>query len=143
MMRELTPPRSHCPQLPNGVAQAVARKPAHQAVMPMLLASALLWAAVWGLWHTLPKHQPTPLPKPAVAQPLPVKTFGQPTLSIALAQPPEPLPPNRKVQRLRSDLLSLFGHVAGTLVRDELETMVLRLSLGQQVAVHLRRDFLD
>lgn len=112
-------------------------------LMPMLLASALLWAAVWGLYTLLPQHRPAAAPAPVSLQPLPVKTFGQPTLSIALAEAPAPVTPRRKAQRVRTDIIALFGHVAGTLVRDELETMVLRLSLGQQVAVHLRQDYLD
>lgn len=110
--------------------------------MPMLLGSALLWGAAWGLWHTMPQTAPA-MPQPALAQALPLKTFGHPTLTIALAEPPVATQPARQAQRVRTDLLALFGHVAGELVRDELDTMVLRLSLGQQVAVRLRQDYLD
>jgi hypothetical protein len=143
MMRDSTPPQRHLPELPSGQAQAVARKQQAQNTMLMLLASAALWAAIWGLWHTLPKEQATAAPQTVTAQPLPVKTYGHPHLTIALAERPQPVADARKAQRVRSDLVSLFGHVAGSLVRDELETMVLRLSLGQQVAVHLRQDFLE
>ena len=120
----------------------MARRQGHGAVLPMLLASGLLWGAAWALWHTLPPVA-APAPQRAEAQPLPVRTFGQPALAIALAELPRPKKSARQTQRLRSDLLALFGHVAGELVRDELDTMVLRLSLGQQVAVRLRQGVLE
>lgn len=143
-MRDSTPPLGVA-ILPDRQAQAYARKAPVPDAAPMLLVTAALWAMAWGLWQVVPQ---TPQPQPVVeraAMPLPVKSFGQPSLAIALAEVPQPKPvvSNRQTQRVRNDILSLFGHVAGTLLRDELDTMVLRLSLGQQVAVHLRRDFLD
>lgn len=65
----------------------------------------------------------------------------EPLVVLALASEalqPVHQPARRTMQHMRDDLTTLFGHVVQELLRDEFESVILKLSLGQQVAVHLQ-----
>ena len=140
--------------LPTALEQYAARARARGTVssgFAMLTATAALWgglAASVGVVGAMPAPVFAPA---AIHPPLPrVRFLPKPDLAIALAQRPAPaaqpraqMQRQRDQQHIRADLLSLLGHVAQSLLKDEFETIVLRLSLGEQVVVHLKNDFLQ
>lgn len=140
--------------LPTALEQYAARA-AHMSGfgnsgLMMLLATVALWGGLW-LAMDAARHAPDAAPAAVRAhQPLPRTRFLlKPEITLALAEKPAaPATPEAALGRdraqahIRDDLMSLLGHVAQSLLKDEFDSIVLRLSLGEQVAVHLKRDFL-
>mgnify|MGYP003395804727 FL=1 len=131
---------SRAVDLPTALQQHIVRNPRTQALGPLgLLACAgALWAATFTLVHEV-----TP-PRPLVTPSLVLHTSTvPPKLVLALADLPTPQPmPSRRQQKVMDDVGAFFGHVARTLIQDQFDSILLKVSLGQQVVKHLEQDLL-
>lgn len=83
-------------------------------------------------WHNTLTHTPLPI----------AYYTHNPSFQIAVIRGENNVsPPSTSIrQTTQQDLLTLGNHVGRTLLKDEFDTLVLRLSLGQQVVGHLVTD---
>lgn len=121
-------------------------KPA-QVPAPLTLAlTAGLWALTLWAWQPLLANASSP--PEAVSLPLeataPSLFASPPRVVLALAQPPQantsPAGRQRNLRAVQREFTALFGHVARELLKDEFDSVILKMSLGEQVAVHLYRQ---
>lgn len=127
-------------QLPTAAEQTHLRvRPHGTPGFVLLLLTAGIWLAAWATWHSLWQQPPAVALAPQVSP-----TFSQTAPEVVLvlletpSSRPSSAPTRRTMQHVRNDLTTLFGHVAQELLKDEFESIILKVSLGEQVAVHLR-----
>lgn len=125
--------------LPDAAQQAFIRAPQRSAMGPlgMALCTLALWAGTWALWQQpLPGSLPAPEPLKLT------RSLAKPKLVLALDVPTalaaQPL--HGRQAMVVADMENLVGHVARALLQDQFDSLILKVSLGQQVVNHLRQD---
>lgn len=136
----MQPPRTTSVLLPTALQQRLIRSPARTSLGPvgMLACAVGLWAGLWGASQMTPANSSHTQPPSLI-----LRTSHQPPrLVLALADIPAPrtttLSPRH--QRTLDDIGALFGHVARTLIQDQFDSILLKVSLGQQVVTHLEQN---